>query len=323
MSEAQRMKIVLTTPWTEEAMAALSEDYEVAMFEGDLRGDAFLAALADADALCPVFYDAIDRSLIERLPERIKLIAAFGVGIDRIDIAAAREARIAVSNTPDVVSEATADLTIGLMIAALRGFSPGERRLREGRWQGPDVKDFLWHTVSGKTLGIIGLGRIGEAVARRAKAFGMRLLYHSRSRKPGAEADLGLEYHEQLLPLLNESDVVSLHVPLSSETRHIINAEALSHMKPSAVLVNTGRGPLVDEAALAAALMDARLFAAGLDVYEDEPAVHPDLLKCPNATLLPHMGTATEETRTAMGMRVKANLDAFFLNGEVLDPVEG
>ncbi len=323
MREAPRKKIVLTTPWTERAMAALREDYEVALFEGDLTSEAFFAALAGADALCPVFYDAIDQALIERLPKRIRLIATFGVGTDRIDIAAAGEAGITVSNTPEVVTEATADLTIGLMIAALRGFSPGQCRLREGRWMGPDVKDFLWHSVSRKTLGIIGLGRIGTAVARRAKAFEMRLLYHSLSPKPGLEAELGLEFKETLEALLNDSDVVSLHVPLGPRTRHIIDAEAIAHMRPTAVLVNTGRGPLVDEAALAAALLDGRLFGAGLDVYEDEPAVHPDLLKCPNVTLLPHMGTAAEETRTAMGLRVKANLDAFFLRGQALDPVEG
>ena len=302
-------------------MAALGEDYELGLFEGDLTSDTFFAALAGADALCPVFYDAIDRALIERLPGPLKLIAAFGVGTDRIDVAAARAAGITVSNTPDVVTEATADLALGLMIAALRGFSPGERRLREGRWTGPDIKDFLWHSVAGKTLGVIGLGRIGAAVAKRAKAFNMRILYHSRSAKPQLEAELGLEYQPDLYRLLKASDVVSLHLPLGPETRHIIDAEALAQMKPSAVLVNTGRGPLVDEAALAAALSEGRLFAAGLDVYEDEPAVHAALLKCPNATLLPHMGTAAEETRTAMGLRVKANLDAFFSNGEVVDPV--
>ncbi len=323
MRQARRKKIVLTTPWTEPAMAALRQDYEVAVFEGDLTSEAFLAALAGAEALCPVFYDDIDRALIDRLPGRLKLIATFGVGTDRIDIAAAGQAGITVTNTPEVVTESTADLTIGLMIAALRGFSPGQSRLREGRWEGPDVKDFLWHSVSGKSLGIIGLGRIGTAVAHRAKAFGMRLLYHSRRPKPGLEAELGLEFKQTLEALLKDSDVVSLHVPLSSSTRHIIDAEALAHMKPTAVLVNTGRGRLVDEAALAAALIEGRLFGAGLDVYEHEPAVHPDLLRCPNATLLPHMGTAAEETRTAMGLRVKANLDAFFLHGQALDPVEG
>ncbi len=276
MSDTARKKIVLTTPWTERAMAALREDYEVALFEGDLTSEAFFVALAGADALCPVFYDTIDQALIERLPERIKLIATFGVGTDRIDIAAAGQAGFAVSNTPEVVTEATADLTIGLMIAAMRGLSPGQRRLREGRWTGPDVKDFLWHSVSGKSLGIIGLGRIGTAVARRAKAFGMRLLYHSRNPKPGLEAELGLEFKETLEALLNESDVVSLHVPLGPRTRHIIDADASAQMKPTAVLLNTGRGPLVDEAALAAALLEGRLFGAGLDVYEDEPAVHPD-----------------------------------------------
>ena len=315
-------KIVLTTPWTEQAMAALRQDYEVALFEVDLTSDDFIAALAGAEALCPVFYDNIDRALIERLPERLKLIAAFGVGTERIDIAAAHQAGITLTNTPEVVTDATADLTIGLMIAALRGFTPGQRRLRDGRWEGPDVKDFLWHSVSGKSLGVIGLGRIGSAVARRAKAFGMRLLYHSRRPKPGLEAELGLEFRETLEALLKDSDVVSLHLPLSPRTRHIIDAAALSHMKPGAVLINTGRGGLVDEAALAAALLEGRLFGAGLDVYEDEPAVHPDLLRCPNATLLPHMGTAAEETRTAMGLRVKANLDAFFAGREVLDPVE-
>ena len=323
MRQAPRKKIVLTTPWTERAMAALRQDYEVALFEGDLTSKAFLAALAGADALCPVFYDTIDRTLIGRLPGRLKLIAAFGVGTERIDIAAAGQAGITVSNTPQVVTEATADLTIGLMIAAMRGFSPGQHRLREGRWTGPDVKDFLWHSVSGKTLGIIGLGRIGTAVAHRAKAFGMRLVYHSRRPKPGLEAELGLEFKETLVALLEDSDVVSLHVPLGPSTRHMIDAEALAHMRPTAVLVNTGRGPLVDEAALAAALIDGRLFGAGLDVYEHEPTVHPDLLKCPNATLLPHMGTAAEETRTAMGLRVKANLDAFFSVGQALDPVAG
>ncbi len=319
----ERRKIVLTTEWPKAAMDALRGDYELVVALGGPGSADFAAALTGAEAFCPVYYDRIDSALIAALPASIRIIASFGVGTDHIDLQAAAKRGLPVSNTPDVLTDDTADIAIGLMIAASRGFSEREGALRAGQWKGPSITGDLWQSFSSKTLGIVGLGRIGAAVARRAKAFGMRLLYTSPSHKPALEEELGLAYREHLSELLADSDFVSLHTPLNASTRHLIDAGRLAQMKSSGVLVNTGRGALVDEAALAEALKTGVIFAAGLDVYEDEPRVQAELLRCPNAVLLPHIGSATEETRTAMGLRVKENLDAFFAAGQPIDPVSG
>jgi lactate dehydrogenase-like 2-hydroxyacid dehydrogenase len=212
-------------------------------------------------------------------------------------------------------------LTIGLMIAAMRGFSAGEKHLRDGNWRGTTMSGLVGRKVSGKTLGLVGLGRIGEKVARRARAFDMEILYFSRTRKAYLEKNLGLKFIPSLEELVAISDVVSLHTPLIHQTHHLINADILKKFKPGAFLINTGRGGLVDEAALVQALTKGPLAGAGLDVYEFEPELAEGLQALDNVTLLPHLGTATEETRTAMGLRVKENLDAYFATGQVKDRV--
>ena len=318
----EKKKILLTAPWPAAALAALKADYTVLMPREIPPGaKEILELLAQADAFCPTFVDTIDSGLIAAMPDHIRLIASFGVGVNHIDMAAANEKGLIVTNTPGVVSEDTADITIGLMIAALRGFYKGEKLLRAGQWQGAWNSTLLGTKVSGKTLGIVGLGRIGEMVARRAKAFDMELLYFSRTRKPALEDALGIRHVPRLEDLLAAADIISLHVPLSPGTRHLINAKNLEHFKPGAFLINTSRGGLVDEAALVSALKTGRLGGAGLDVYEYEPKLAAGLAGLENVTILPHLGTATRETRTAMGLRVKANLDAFFKTGKPLDGV--
>ena len=318
----EKKKILLTAPWPEAALAALKADYTV-LFPKEippLRAE-ILDLLKQSDAFCPTFVDSIDKDLIAALPDHIRLVASFGVGVNHIDLVAAKEKGLIITNTPGVVSADTADITIGLMIAALRGFYKGEKVLRAGQWQGAWNSTLLATKVSGKTLGIIGLGRIGEMVARRARAFDMEILYFSRTRKPALEKDLGIRHVPRLEDLLAASDIISLHAPLSPETRHLINAETLKYFKPGAFLINTSRGGLVDEAALVSALKTGRLGGAGLDVYEFEPALAAGLKELENVTILPHLGTATLETRTAMGLRVKENLDAFFQTGKPLDSI--
>jgi len=307
-------KIILTRPWTDAAMAALGAEYEVVFLKDK-------PSLDGAEAFCPLFYDTVDRGLIEALPASVKIIASFGVGVDHIDLKAAKAKGLIVTNTPDVVTDETADLTMGLIIAAMRGFYRWEKLLRQGKWTGPDVTGLLGRKVSGATLGLVGLGRIGEQVARRAKAFEMNILYYSRTRKPDLEKVLGLTFVPTLEELVAAADVVSLHTALNTQTNHLINAEILQKFKPGSFLINTGRGGLVDEAALVLALKNGPLAGAGLDVYEFEPEVTSGLQALDNVTLLPHLGSATEETRTAMGLRVKENLDVWFATGKAKDRV--
>jgi len=309
--------IALTRPWTDGAMAALAKDYRIQMVT-----DGFLvAALDGAEAFCPVFFETVDAALIAALPDTVKIIASLGVGVDHIDLAAATEKGLVVTNTPDVVSDDTADLAIGLMIAALRGFTSGEAMLRAGQWRGASMQGLIGRKVSGKTLGLVGMGRIAEKVARRAGGFDMKILYFSRTRKPELEKELGLISASSLEELVGKADVISLHTPLNGQTRHMIDADMLAKFKPGSFLINTARGGLADEAALAEALEKGSLGGAGLDVYEFEPRVTKGLQAFDNVTLLPHLGTATLETRTAMGLRVKENLDSFFQTGQAKDRV--
>ena len=238
--------------------------------------------------------DRIDADVIAAGAPRLKVVANVAVGYDNIDVAAATAAGVAVCNTPGVLDETTADLAFLLILAASRLASTAEADLRTGAWHGWGINQYLGRDVHGATLGIVGYGRIGQAVARRAAGFGMNVLHHTRNDTglPGWTADVDA--------LLAESDVVSLHVPLGDATRHLVDARRLRLMKPTAVLVNTARGPVVDEEALAVALEDGVIFAAGLDVYEREPEVHPRLLGAPRTVLLPHIGSASQATRTRM-----------------------
>jgi lactate dehydrogenase-like 2-hydroxyacid dehydrogenase len=280
------------------------------------------AALRDADALLCTVTDRIGAAVIGAPPVRCRLLANFGVGFNHVDLPAARAAGIAVTNTPGVLTEATADLTIALMLAVARRIGEGERLVRAGRWTGWNPTQLMGQMVSGRTLGIIGFGRIGQAVARRAShGFGMRVLF-TTPHPPPAEvaASLGAEARS-LDALLAESDFVSLHSPATPATRHLMNASRLRRMRPGAYLINTARGDIVDEVALVNALREQTIAGAALDVYEGEPAVPMELRAMENVVLLPHLGSATEETRVAMGLRALANLAALFGGGELPDRV--
>ncbi|MBI1810097.1 MAG: D-glycerate dehydrogenase [Gemmatimonadetes bacterium] len=278
-----------------------------------LGAEGLARALAESDAVVSTLGDPLTADVLGRTPRRARVIAQFGVGYDNIDVAAAAALGITVTNTPGVLTEDTADAAMLLLLAAARRASEGARELREGRWTGWRPTHNLGVRVSGKTLGVIGFGRIGRAVATRARlGFGMTVIAWSRSLSPAQGAKTGVTVVDDLDELLAQSDFVSLHVPSTAETRHLIDARRLSRMRPGAILINTARGDVVDEAALIAALRDGRLAAAGLDVYEREPSIPADLLALPNAVLLPHIGSATIEARTAMGLLAVDNLVAFF-----------
>ncbi len=280
-----------------------------------LSAEELKQAIASADALLPTVTDRVTAEVLGA-PRRTRIIANFGVGYNNIDVEAARAQGIAVTNTPGALTDCTADLAMTLLLSVARRAGEGERHLREGSWTGWRPTHMMGTKVTGKTLGIIGLGRIGQAVARRAHhGFGMRILYHNRTPVPDEQiAGLDAEFRS-LEDLLAESDFVSLHCPATPDTRQMINASTLELMKPGAFLINSARGDVVDEAALVDALRSGALAGAGLDVYEGEPAVTPALVEMDNVVLLPHLGSATTETRVAMGMRAVANLQAFF-NGD-------
>lgn len=320
-----RPRVLLTRRWTDEAERRLASRFDLTLNEGDkpMSAAALAEAMHEYDALCPTVTDSITAAILETPGSRVKLIGNFGVGYNHIDVAAARRQGIRVSNTPDVLTDTTADLAILLMLMATRRAGEGERELRGGRWTGWRPTHLMGMGLQGRTLGLIGYGRIAQAMALRAlRGFGMRILYNSRRRAAqSVEAECNAEFVETVDGLVAASDVVSLHCPGGTETHHLINAARLRLMKPSSVLINTARGTVVDEAALAQALASGQLAAAGLDVYEREPIVHPELLTLENVVLLPHMGSATRETRTAMGMRVAENLEAFFDGKPLRDPV--
>ena len=318
-----RPRLLVTRRLPEAVQARLARDYEATFNTDDAPMSA--AALAEAarthDALMPTITDRIDADVIAGAG--LKVIANYGAGFEHIDLAAAKAAGIVVSNTPGALTEATADIALTLILMAARRAGEGERELRAGQWTGWRPTHMLGQSLAGKTLGLVGFGRIAQATARRARdGFGMKIAYHGRRRADaGVEGRFDARYFEDLGELLAASDIVSLHCPGGPATKHLINAERLSHMKPTAILINTARGSVVDEAALAEALEARRIAAAGLDVYEAEPAIHSALLPLENAILLPHLGSATIESRTAMGLQAADNLDAFFAGREPADRI--
>jgi len=322
---SNRPRILLTRRWTSEVEQYLARRFEVTLNERDepLGAAALKDAMRDHDALCPTVTDRIDAAVLDVPDRRVRLIGNFGVGFNHIDVATCRRLGIQVSNTPDVLTETTADLAILLLLMATRRAGEGERELRAGRWTGWRPTHLMGQSLAGKVLGLVGFGRIAQATARKAHAaFGMQIAYYGRRRaEPAIEQETGARFVASLDELVAASDVLSLHCPGGAETFHLIDAARLARMKPTAVLINTARGPVVDEAALVEALAARRIGAAGLDVYEEEPRVHPGLLALENAVLLPHLGSATEQTRTAMGMRVAVNLEAFFAGQPLRDPV--
>ena len=292
---------------------ALDERFDVRRRDDDrpLTPDELAAAFRESDAVLCTVTDRVTAACVAQDGRRARIVANFGVGVNHIDLGAAAQAGVLVTNTPDVLTDDTADLAILLMLAVLRRAGEGERELRAGRWSGWRPTHLLGARLSGKTLGIVGLGRIGQAVAQRAQAgFGMRVLAWSRSAPRGDEP--GVTRVESLERLLPQVDVLSLHCPATPQTRHLIGAAQLAQLPRHAVLVNTARGDVVDEAALVAALEAGQIAGAGLDVFEREPVVHPGLLSREDVVLLPHLGSATRETREAMGFRALENLQAFF-----------
>jgi glyoxylate reductase len=309
--------VLVTRALVPEAMRALDGRCELDLYEGPpeaIPRDELLRRAAGKDGLLTLLTERVDAELLDAAGPQLKIVANHAVGFDNIDVPACTERGVLVTNTPDVLTEATADLAWALILASVRRVAEGDRFLRSRRpwvW-GPSM--MLGHDMSTKTLGIAGCGRIGRAVARRGTGFGMRLIYHDPIRLPSdVERSLGLAWVE-FDTLLAESDIISIHAPLTPDTRHLFSTEAFAKMKPTAVLVNTARGPIVDEPALAEALRSGQIFAAGLDVYEREPAVEEALLDLDNVTLLPHLGSATIETRTAMGLLAVENLLAGITN---------
>mgnify|MGYP006154044785 CR=1 FL=1 len=311
LSRIERPSVRVTRtllPAVEKRMAELFH----ARFNADdtpLTRDALVAAMADCDVLVPTVTDTIDASIIAAAPPRLKLIASYGAGVNHIDLAAAKAKGIMVTNTPGVFTDDTADLTMALILNVPRRLGEGHRAMRNGEWSGWSPTGMLGHRIGGKTLGIIGLGRIGEAVAMRAKAFGMNIIYNKRSRLPASvEDELGVTFEPDIDRLVARSDIITLHCPLTADTDKIINAERIAHMKPNAYVINSSRGELIDEDALIEALQSGRIAGAGLDVYTHEPAVDSRFLSIANAVLLPHLGSATFEGREASGERVITNI---------------
>ena len=285
------------------------------------RGE-LLDAVRGVSGILSTATEKMDGELMDAAGEDLKVIANMAVGYDNVDVEASAERGIVVTNTPGVLDETTADVALMLLLAAARRLGEGERLLRAGRWEWWGPKQLMGRDVWGKRLGIVGFGRIGQAVARRARGFGMEVLYHNRSRKEEAEQELGARYVE-FDELLETVDFVSVHTPITDETHHLIGPKELGRMKPTAVLVNTSRGPVVDEAALADALAAGRIFAAGLDVYEEEPKVHPKLLELENVVLAPHIGSASVETRDRMAALAAENLAAVLRGEDPKTPVNG
>ncbi len=313
-------KVLVTREIPEPGLRPLEEFDVTVLSELPPERDELLEAAHGIDGVLSTLTETIDAEFMDAAGDGLKVIANMAVGFDNIDLEAANERGVVVTNTPEVLNETTADTAFMLLLAAARRLGEGERIVRAGEWEAWGPKMLLGPDVWGKKLGILGFGRIGQAVARRAKGFGMEILYAGRSRKEDAEEEFGARYLE-LDELLRESDFLSIHTPLTEETTHLIGAEELEKMKPDAVLVNTSRGPLVDEAALAEALGNRRIFAAGLDVYEEEPKVHPKLLELENVVLAPHIGSASIETRDKMAATAGEDLRAVLRGEQPENPV--
>jgi glyoxylate reductase len=313
---------VLVTRGIPAAGLHLLEDFDVTVLsEKPPERDELLEAVSGAAGILSILTEMIDAEVMDAAGDDLKVIANMAVGYDNIDVEAATERGLVVTNTPGILEETTADTAFMLLLAAARRLGEAERFLRAGKWEAWGPKQFTGPDVWGKTLGIIGFGGIGQSVARRAKGFGMDILYTARSRKEDAEKEFEARKVE-LDELLEESDFVSIHTPLTEETRHLIGEKELDSMKSTAVLVNASRGPVVDEAALAEALEKGSIFAAGLDVYEEEPRVHPKLLELENVVLAPHIGSASIETRDKMAEMAAENLRAVLNGREPETPVD-
>lgn len=311
LSRIERPSIHVTRKLLPAVESRMAELFDASFNTDDtpLPREALIAAMANCDVLVPTVTDKIDAEIIAAAPSRLKLIASYGAGVNHIDLAAAKARGIMVTNTPGVFTDDTADLTMALILNVPRRLGEGHRAMRNGEWRGWSPTGMLGHRIGGKTLGIIGLGRIGEAVALRAKAFGLNIIYNKRHRLPASiEDELGITFEPDIDRLVSRSDIISLHCPLTSETDRIINADRIALMKRNAYIINSSRGELIDEDALIDALETGQIAGAGLDVYTHEPAVNARLFKIPNVVLLPHLGSATFEGREASGERVITNI---------------
>jgi lactate dehydrogenase-like 2-hydroxyacid dehydrogenase len=320
-----RPVVVVTRRLPEAVEQELARDFDTRLNGDDrpLGPEGLMEALRGADAVLCTVTDRFTPEVLAAEPRRAALLANFGVGFNHIDVAAAKARGLAVSNTPDVLTDATADLALTLLLMVSRRAGEGERHVRSGQWTGWRPTHMLGTQVAGKTLGLVGMGRIARGVAQRAHhGFGMRVIFHDPF-PPSAEvaASLGADPRARLEDVLSEADFVSLHCPATPETRHLMNRERLALMRPEAYLINTARGDVVDEAALAEVLQGRRIAGAGLDVFEREPQVTEALLRLENVVLLPHLGSATTETRVAMGMRALENLRLFFAGKPLRDRV--
>ncbi len=308
---ARKLKVVVTRRLPDPVETRMRElfDTELNLTDEPMSADAMAAAMQRADVLAPTITDRIDAALIARAGDRLKMIANFGAGVDHIDVAAAHERGIIVTNTPGVLTDDTADMTMLLIMAVLRRVVEGAAAIAAGEFKGWSPTWMLGRRIGGKRLGIIGMGRIGQALARRARAFGISIHYHNRKPvSPRIAEELEATYWESLDQMLARMDIISVNCPHTPGTYHLLSARRLKLIRPHAILVNTARGEIIDEAALAGMLEAGEMAGAGLDVFEHEPTVNPKLLKLPNVVLMPHMSSATIEGRVEMGEKVIVNI---------------
>jgi lactate dehydrogenase-like 2-hydroxyacid dehydrogenase len=319
---AKRPSVLVTRKLPEAVEARLERDYDARLNPDDseLDTEALLRAAEGVDAIMPCHSERFPAEVIGRLPERVKIIANFSVGTDHVDLAAAKQRGVVVTNTPEVLNDATAEVTMLLMLGAARRASEGERLVRAGGWRSWSPAFMVGTQVTGKTVGIVGMGRVGKVVAERCRGFAMQIHYHDQVRLP-AELEQGAVYHQRLDDMLPHCDFITMHCPNTPETQGMINRDSIAKMKDGVIFVNAARGTIVEEDALMAALRSGKVKAAGLDVYRNEPFIDERWSDIENVFLLPHIGSATAETRDAMGFRALDNLDAYFAGREPGDRV--
>ncbi len=311
MPKVPHPKVIVTRELSDPVMNRMEQLFDTTNNRQDvpMTRDQLAAAMADCDVLVPTVTDDIDAALIEGAGDRLRLIANFGAGVNHIALKAARARGIIVTNTPGVLTEDTADMTMALIVSVPRRLAEGEKLVRSGQWKGWSPGGMLGHRIGGKALGIIGMGRIGQAVALRARAFGLSIHYHNRHRLPAVlEAQLAATWHESLDEMLAAIDILTIHTPRNADSEGLIDARRIALMQPHVFLINAARGGIVDEDALVDALEGGRLAGAGLDVWKHEPQIDPRLLALPNVVMLPHMGSATFEGRMATGDKVITNI---------------
>ena len=306
-------KVLVTRKLPATVEAHLSERYDAILNPDDAlySSEELIAKTKGCDAILPCHTEHFTREVVEKLPDSVKIVANFSVGVDHCDLEAFAERGIVVTNTPDVLSDATAEIAILLMLGAARRAGEGERMMRDGSWNDWSPAFMVGKSITGKRLGIVGMGRVGRTVAQRARAFDMEIHYHNRSRL-SSSSEHGALYHDSLDDMLGEIDILSLHCPNTPDTRGLLNEARIAKLPEGAIVVNTARGAIIDEDPLIEALRSGHIFAAGLDVYRDEPGGNRQIAGLPNTFLLPHIGSANEETRDAMGFRAISNLEAYF-----------